>query len=69
MNYPGTACSGKTINESFCKANREDFDCYSFGFYSNKWTYSNCARINNETRRIIAVVCYFALSLDKASFI
>ena len=70
MNYPITARSGKTMNGSFCKANREVFDRYSISFYSGKWTHSNCARINTVTRRIIiAVVCYFALSKDNASFI
>jgi hypothetical protein len=69
VHYPNTACSGKTMNGSFCKANREDFDRYSFSFYSSKWTHSSCAKINIATRRIIlAVVCYFALFVRQRKF-
>lgn len=62
MHYPNTVRSVKTINGSFCEANREDSNSHSFSIYSSTWTHSNYARIHTVTQRIIiAVVCYFAL--------
>jgi hypothetical protein len=70
VHYPVTFCSGKTMNGSFCKTNREGFDRYSFGFYSALWTQPRYVRIDIVSQRIlVALVCYFALFLGNASFI